>query len=139
MFTCTTLIGASTRNLHAAATATTLTAALCASSLAPAVAEEKPPLDVVPLTTGISAAQDFDGFAQNLEADVQRDGETTTVKVGDRTTVVTTDPESGDMLINSDSGQTRFTQSEINDLRQSIEYETARSGITTFSGGVEKD
>lgn len=127
------------RNLYAAATAATLTAALCASSLIPAVAEEKTPLDAIPLTTGISAAQGIDGFAQNLEADIQRDGDTTTVKVGDKTTVVTTDPESGDMLINSDNGQTRFTQSEINDLRQSIENETVSSGITTFSGGVETD
>lgn len=104
------------------------------------MAEETTPLDAIPVTTDISAAQGIDGPAQNLEADIQRDGETTTIKVGDKTTVVTTDPESGDILIDSDNGHTRFTQSEIDDLRQSIENDTTASRITTFSGGeVETD
>ena len=51
------LSGASMRNIYTAATAAALTAALCVSSLTPAVAEETTPLDAIPVTTDISAAR----------------------------------------------------------------------------------
>lgn len=132
-------LGASMRKLFAITTAGTLTAAVFLSSVTPAFAQEAKSPEVISLPAEISPGQVTVGIEQDLEAETQREGNTATITVGEKTTVVTKDPESGDILIDSANGQTRFTQAEIEELRQGIENDLSGSGMSVFSEGVETD